>query len=68
VDPDNEKIPPRGRAVRLRFQLHRDKSEIRNDMMTGSYYEPSQNVILSRARRRRAEPKDLRPAFLIPHS
>ena len=35
------------------------KSEIRNDMMTGSSYEPSQNVILSEARRRRAKSKDL---------
>jgi hypothetical protein len=35
-------------------------SEIRNDMMTGSSYEPSQNVILSEARRKRAKSKDLR--------
>jgi len=35
------------------------KSEIRNDMMTGSCYEPSQNVILSKARCRRAKSKDL---------
>jgi len=28
-------------------------------MMTGSSYEPSQNVILSEARRRRAKSKDL---------
>jgi len=45
--------------------------KIRNDMMAGSFYEPSQNVILSEARRRRAKSKDLcegRAAFLIPNS
>jgi len=35
------------------------KSEIRNDMMTGSSHELSQNVILSEARRGRAKSKDL---------
>ena len=35
------------------------KSKIRNDMMTGSSHEPSQNVILSEARRGRAKSKDL---------
>jgi hypothetical protein len=43
------------------------KSEIRNDMMTGSSNEPSQNVILSEARRGRAKSKDLR-AGGIPNS
>ena len=40
-------------------RVENPKSEIRNDMMTGSSYEPSQNVILSEARCRRAKSKDL---------
>ena len=35
------------------------KSEIRNDMMTGSSNEPSRNVILSEASQRDAKSKDL---------
>jgi len=45
--------------IRPGFQLRRHNSEIRNGMMTGSCHEPSQNVILSEARRRRAKSKDL---------
>ena len=54
------------------MEIRNPKSEIRNDMMTGSSYEPSQNVILSEARRRRAKSKDLRVGgprqFRIPNS
>ena len=61
----------KGSEERNAEQVENSKSEIRNDMMIGSSYEPSQNVILSEARRRRAKSKDLRVRereFLIPNS
>jgi pyruvate dehydrogenase E2 component (dihydrolipoamide acetyltransferase) len=63
----------KGSEERKTGQVENSKSEIRNDMMRGSSYEPSQNVILSEARRRRAKSKDLRVGgrhseFRIPNS
>jgi pyruvate/2-oxoglutarate dehydrogenase complex dihydrolipoamide acyltransferase (E2) component len=67
ISPESVPEPaPEIAEERKTEQVENSKSEIRNDMMTGSSYEPSQNVILSEARRRRAKSKDLRPE--IPNS
>jgi len=80
IAPEPEPVPQPEQAEEKRGKGEDEKKgglaanskfEIRNDMMTGSSGEPSQNVILSGASQRDAESKDLRERhseFRIPNS